>query len=92
MSAKPNQIVLILPTGLEQDILALANAAAMSRGLSNTGTGTGRDFAGAASELKFIVSSQSEAQYEKASKDDLKKQLEEEAKPKSDPINPTQEP
>lgn len=78
-------VVLILPAGFEQDLLVLADRGAKSGGLLDTGNGTGRDFAGTASQLKSIIQSQALPQYEKAQKDDLKKQLAEENKPKDQP-------
>jgi hypothetical protein len=85
MSAQPENIVLILPAGLENDLLVLANIAAQAKGLLDTGNGTGRDYAGAASQIKNIILSQAKPQYEKAERDALKKQVEEELKPKDEP-------
>lgn len=70
------QIVLVLPPGLEQDLIVLANAAAQAKGLLDLGNGTGRDFAGAASELKRIISQQCPPQYQQ----DAVKQIEDKVK------------
>ncbi|MEI6873017.1 MAG: hypothetical protein WCL08_12100 [Verrucomicrobiota bacterium] len=70
------QIVLVLPPGLEQDLIVLANEAAKSKGLLDIGNGTGRDFAGAASEIKRIITKQGPPQYQQ----DAVKQIEDKVK------------